>query len=241
MREKNIDIAFDLAAFSPHANVESEYFDAAFFSPHKLLGGISSCGILAIRSNLLDSSLPPTFSGGGSVKYASPSRHFYIEDLEAREDAGTPPILGLLKATLAYQYRNEIGLEFIKMRENALLQIALNELKEIAGISLLGANLAASYTPIISLNIEGVSPYDLSWELSQNYGIETRAGCACAGPYGHYLTQKSEIFDIAELDKNALLKPAWLRVSLHYSHNFEDLEYFLNALKKCVKRLRGFA
>ncbi|MGX2982952.1 aminotransferase class V-fold PLP-dependent enzyme [Helicobacter sp. 23-1045] len=234
LRAKNIDIAFDLAALSPHSNVDCSLFDSAFLSPHKLIGGIGSCGILCIRS--LESSLPPTFSGGGSVKYVSANSHYYIDDIEEREDSGTPPILPLLKAVLAYQYRNEMGLDFIKKREKVLYNLLLNELKQITGITLYGVDLGAEYIPILSFNIEGISPYDLSWELSHNYGIETRAGCSCAGVYGHYLMGAEEIKNIALLDSGEAMKPAWLRVSLHYSHNMNDIEIFINALKKIIKR-----
>ena len=238
LRQKNIDIAFDLAALSPHSNLDCALFDSAFLSPHKLVGGIGSCGILCIRKNSFESSLPPTFSGGGSVKYVSQNSHYYIDDIESREDSGTPPILPLLKATLAYQYRNEIGLDFIKKRENVLYNLLLSELKKIDGITLYGADLEANYIPIISFNVSGVSPYDLSWELSHNYGIETRSGCSCAGVYGHYLMGAEEIKNIAHLDSGDAMKPAWLRVSLHYSHNMNDIEIFLNALKRTIRRLK---
>ena len=238
LRQKNIDIAFDLAALSPHSNVDSHLFDSAFLSPHKLIGGIGSCGILCIRKNSFESALPPTFSGGGSVKYVSENSHYYIDDIEEREDSGTPPILPLLKAVLAYQYRNEMGLDFIKKREKVLYNLLLNELKQIEGITLYGADLEAEYIPILSFNVEGVSPYDLSWELSHNYGIETRAGCSCAGVYGHYLTGADEIKNIALLDSGEAMKPAWLRISLHYSHNMNDIEIFISALKRTIKRIR---
>lgn len=238
LRQKNIDIAFDLAALSPHSNVDCALFDSAFLSPHKLVGGIGSCGILCIRKNSFESSLPPTFSGGGSVKYVSQNSHYYIDDIESREDSGTPPILPLLKATLAYQYRNEIGLDFIKKRENVLYNLLLSELKKIDGITLYGVDLEANYIPIISFNVSGVSPYNLSWELSHNYGIETRSGCSCAGVYGHYLMGAEEIKNIAHLDSGDAMKPAWLRVSLHYSHNMNDIEIFLNALKRTIRRLK---
>ena len=238
LRTQNIDIAFDLAAISPHSNVDSRLFDSAFLSPHKLIGGIGACGILLIRKNSFESTLPPTFSGGGSVKYVSEHSHYYIDDIERREDSGTPPILPLLRAVLAYQYRNEIGLDFIAKREKVLYEILLSELKQINGIALYGVDLDASYLPIISFNVDGISPYDLAWELSYNYGIETRAGCSCAGVYGHYLTNIDEIKDIALLDSGKAQKPAWLRVSLHYSHNGNDIERFINALKRTIKRLR---
>lgn len=238
LRKKNTDVAFDLATFSPHSNVDCNLFDSAFLSPHKLIGGVGSCGILCIRKNSFESATPPTFSGGGSVKYVSTNSHFYIDDIEEREDSGTPPILPLLKATLAYQYRNEMGLDFIKKREKVLYNLLLSELKQMRGITLYGVDLDAQYIPIISFNVEGISPYDLSWELSYNYGIETRAGCSCAGVYGHYLMNKDEIKDIALLDSNILLKPAWIRISLHYSHNMNDIEILLNALKRTIKRLK---
>lgn len=238
LRQKNIDIAFDLAALSQHSNVDCALFDSAFLSPHKLVGGIGSCGILCIRKNSFETSLPPTFSGGGSVKYVSQNSHYYIDDIESREDSGTPPILPLLKATLAYQYRNEIGLDFIKKREKVLYNLLLSELKKIDGITLYGVDLEANYIPIISFNMEGVSPYNLSWELSHNYGIETRSGCSCAGVYGHYLMGAEEIKNIAHLDSGDVMKPAWLRVSLHYSHNMNDIEIFLNALKRTIRRLK---
>ncbi|WP_258864906.1 aminotransferase class V-fold PLP-dependent enzyme [Helicobacter sp. MIT 14-3879] len=234
LRTKNIDIAFDLAAISAHNNVSCDLFDNAFLSPHKLLGGIGSCGILCIKRNSFDTSLPPTFSGGGSVKYASANYHYYIDDIEQREDSGTPPILELFKAVLAYQYRNEVGLDFIQRRERVLYEIMLEELREIEGIEIYGIDCDASYLPIISFNVDSISPYDLAYELSYYYGIETRAGCSCAGPYGHYLLNKDEIKDINLVS----LKPAWLRVSLHYSHNFNDIEYFISSIKKIIKRLR---
>lgn len=237
LRAQNIEIAFDLATLLAHQNVDCALFDSAFLSPHKLLGGVGACGILCIRKNCVDSALAPSFSGGGSVKYVSANHHFYIDDIEAREDAGTPPILPLLRAVLACQYRNEVGLDFIKKRENVLREILISELREIEGVVLYGAGLEAEYLPLISFNVEGVSPYNLAWELSNNYGIETRAGCSCAGVYGHYLMGKDEIKDISLLDSGKASKPAWVRLSLHYSHTFSDIEHFIGAMKRVSRRI----
>lgn len=227
-------VAFDLASISPHKNIDSTLFDAAFLSPHKLIGGIGSCGILIVRRDLLSPEIPPTFAGGGAIKYASKDSHYYIDDLEVREDAGTPPILGLLKAALAYQYRNEVGLDFIAKRENALYYLLLSELRDIPGIALYDTARDAPYLPIISLNIEGISPHNLAHALSYNYGIETRAGCSCAGPYGHDLLGLNTLTP-SDLESNPALKPAWLRISLHYSHKFSDIEYLVDSIKKAVK------
>lgn len=236
LRDFNGHIAFDFAAISSHKNIDSRLFDVAFLSPHKTLGGIGSCGILCIRQHLFDTTLPPTFSGGGNIAYSSQNSHYYIDDIERREDYGTPPILAFLKATLAYQYRNEIGLDFIQKREKILYDILLNELKSIPGIHIYGINNNAKHIPVISFNIDSISPYDLAYELSYKHRIETRAGCSCAGPYGHDLLEIQEIENLDILSSNPNLKPAWLRVSLHYSHNFNDIEYFLDSLKKTIKR-----
>ena len=237
LRAQNIEIAFDLATLLAHQNVDCTLFDSAFLSPHKLLGGVGACGILCIRKNCVDSALAPSFGGGGSVKYVSANHHFYIDDIEAREDAGTPPILPLLRAVLACQYRNEVGLDFIKKRESVLREILLSELREIEGVVLYGADLEAEYLPLISFNVEGVSPYNLAWELSNNYGIETRAGCSCAGVYGHYLTGKDEVKDMSLLDSGKASKPAWVRLSLHYSHTFSDIERLISAMKRVSRRI----
>lgn len=237
LRNVGANIAFDLAAFSPHSNIDSNLFDAIFISPHKILGGIGSCGILCIRKNSFDMNLSPTFGGGGIIKYASKDAHYFVDDLQSREDYGTPPILGLLKAALAYQYRDEIGLSFIQKRENVLYNILISELKAINGINIYGINNKAPHICVISFNVDSISPYDLAYELSYKYNIETRAGCSCAGSYGHDLLNKESIKDVNYIDLDKTLKPAWLRVTLHYSHNFNDIEYFINSLKKVIKKL----
>lgn len=237
LRSHNISIAYDLAALISHRNIDSNLFDVAYMSPHKFLGGIGSCGILCIRNKYLNIDIPPTFSGGGSIKYASKDSHYYIDDIESREDVGTPPILGLLKAMLACKYRNEIGLDFIQKREKILSNIFINELKDLQGIEIYEINNNAAKIPTISFNIESISPYDLAYELSYKYNIQVRAGCTCAGPYGHDLLKRETIIDINNLSKNPHLKPSWLRVSLHYSHNFNDIEYLLDSIKKAKKRL----
>ena len=93
LRKYNATIAFDSAASSPCMSPDSELFDALFLSPHKLLGGPGTCGLLAIRKSLIDNAISPTFAGGGTVAYVSKDEHIFNSDIEMREDAGTPPIL----------------------------------------------------------------------------------------------------------------------------------------------------
>lgn len=230
LRSYGAIIALDMASSSPYMLVDSKKFDVAFLAPHKLLGGVGSCGLLAIRKSLLDTTLPPSFGGGGVIEYANNETHSFIDDIALREEAGTPNILGVLYGALAYQLRNEIGLEWIARREKVLTEVFLHELSKIPAVSIYG-DLSLERLGIVSFNVGSISPIDLCNLLSKKYGIQTRAGCSCAGPYGHYLMPECTLHK----------KPMWLRVSIHYSHNVSDIEYLISSIKSCIKILREMA
>ncbi len=219
-------ICYDMAASSPYMNIPSKYYDGLYASAHKLLGGVGSCGILILRKSLIDSSIAPSFSGGGTVLYVNDKRHSYINDIETREDAGTPAILQLIRASLAYQLRNEIGLSFIKRRKEKLKKIFINELKSIDGCVIYG-DQDGDTLGIVSFNIGDIDPYLICDRLSVDGAFQTRAGCSCAGPYGHGL------LGLKEVDIND--KPGWLRVSLHFSHRKKDVLALANAIKNIAK------
>ncbi len=223
LRSYNALVCFDTAASSPYMNISCKYYDAMFTSPHKLLGGVGSCGLLVIKKDLVDIRLAPTFSGGGTVTYVNKKRHNYIKDLEYREDAGTPAILQFIKASLAYQLRNEIGFDFIERREDELKKLFIEELKKIPNIIIYG-NQEVKSLGIISFNIKNKDPYILCEKLSENGNFQTRAGCSCAGSYGH---------DLIHIEKpNEDNKPAWLRVSIHFSHSEDEVLALIEAIKR---------
>lgn len=232
LRSKDAIVAFDMASSSPYMNVPSNLFDACFLSPHKLLGGVGSCGLLGIKSEMIDTSLPPTFGGGGTIRNANRTTHEYLENIDYRQEAGTPGIIQLLTATLAYQLRNEIGLDLIHQRERVLTQVMMHELKSIPALTFYG-NSQADRLGVFSFNIGGVSPFDLAMELSHKYGIQTRSGCSCAGPYGY------DLFGLEDSASELGMKPNWIRASVHYTHSVEDIEYFITSLKKAIKKLRA--
>lgn len=218
-------VCFDAAASSPYMNVPSHLYDALFMSPHKLLGGPGSCGLLIVRKSLIDTSIAPSFAGGGTVEYVNKDSQFYQKDIETREDAGTPGILQLIKASLAYQLRNEIGFEFIKNQKNELKEYFIDELKKIPSCEIYG-NQEASNIGIVSFNIKGLNPYELCNRLSTQDGFQTRAGCSCAGPYGHYL------LGIEKLDINN--RPGWVRISIHFSQTKEEIINLIDSIKRIV-------
>lgn len=233
-RHYKVIIAFDASSFIPYKNIACQHYDALFISPHKLLGGVGSCGLLAIKKGLLGSK--PSFAAGGTVGYVSRTSVNYLCDAEKLEEAGTPPILQLIRAALAFEIKDSVGVEFIQKQEESLKEYFFKKADEfnsqnVAQLILYAKNLK-NRLPIFALNIKGISPFDLAFYLSKYHKIETRAGCACAGPYGHDLLGLKD-------NENLKQKPGWLRVSFHFTHDFSDIDYFFEALKKCVERLKG--
>lgn len=231
LRKYNAVVAFDSAASCACMNPPNELFDVLFLSPHKLLGGPGTCGILAIRKSLVDQTISPTFAGGGTVAYVTKHDHDFNTDIELREDAGTPPILQLIKTAFAFQLRDEIGLERIQQRKIELFKIFKDGLAKIPGHTIYGQPENQKSVGIMAINFHGVTPYDLCEMLSKDYGIQTRAGCSCAGPYGQ------DLFGIPEGEKPKE-KPSWLRISINYTHSEKSIKHLLDALEVCVKKLK---
>ena len=218
-------IALDISALAPYENVDCDLFDAAFISSHKLLGGVGGCGILVIRKSLCQFN-EPIFAGGGVIEYAGKTVVRYFDDFERIMDVGTSPITQLIRAYLAFRLRNEIGLETIAQIEQENLEYFADKLAQIPNLKCYcPSNLPR--LPIFAFNIYGISPYDLAKTLSDKFGVQTRAGCSCAGPYGH---------DLLGLEENisSHIKPGWIRVSLHYTHKKEDLDYLISAIKSAI-------
>ncbi len=222
-------VCFDAAASSPYMNIPCELYDALVMSPHKLLGGPGSCGLLAIRKTLIHDDIAPSFAGGGTVEYVSRTGQTYEKDIEARETPGTPGILQLIRASLAYQLRNEIGFEFIQKAKEENINYFLKELQKLPNISIYG-NQESQNIGIISFNIGELDPYEICDIISQDSGVQTRAGCSCAGPYGHDLLGLTDQLKLGE-------KPGWLRISIHYSQTKEEIDTLLEAIKASILKV----
>ena len=223
-------LCLDAAAASPYINIDCNYYDALFLSPHKLLGGVGSCGILVMKKSLCTETTP-TFAGGGTVGYVSRVSHTFLSDIELIEDAGTPAILQFIRASLAYKLRNEIGLDTIYDIESELKFYFGSRIRTIEGVKLY-CKYSQDKLPIFSLNFDGINPYAISQYLSEHFGIQTRAGCSCAGPYGHDLLHLEDGQSFEE-------KPGWLRISIHYTHTKKEIDQLLSAIKEAVNTLKS--
>ncbi|MGD8697910.1 MAG: aminotransferase class V-fold PLP-dependent enzyme [Gemmatimonadales bacterium] len=234
----------DYAASAPYAKIDMrppdplEKLDAILFSPHKFLGGPGSSGVLIFDSNLYRRQVPDQ-PGGGTVDWTNPwGGRKYIQDIEEREDGGTPGFLQAIKAALCIQLKEEMGVEKMAAREEELLRMAFDGLRRIPRLRIMADHLEDRQS-IVSFYVDGIHYNLIVKLLNDRFGVQTRGGCVCAGTYGHYLlhvdpVQSKRITD--KIDGGDLSeKPGWVRVSLHPTTTDEELEYIIDAIAKIVR------
>jgi selenocysteine lyase/cysteine desulfurase len=244
LHENNAFACFDFAACAPYVEINmnksnKEYFDAIYLAPHKFLGGPGSSGILVINEKIYDNTIPPTVSGGGTVSYVSPYAYDYINDVELREMAGTPGIIQVIKAALVMELKDMIGMENIESIEKHYTKIVLNRLKKIKNIEILGPTNEEIRLPIFSIKIKHkdkyIHPKFAAKLLNDLFGIQTRAGCACAAPYGHRLLDisKEDSLIFRHFIKEGLtsIRPGWIRFNLHYIMTEKEVEFICDAIE----------
>jgi len=190
---------WDFAAAGPYVDIEMyggkdrdplAYKDAIFLSPHKFIGGPSTPGVLVVRRALLRNRVPDV-PGGGTVAYVNPTEHRYLEDPAQREEGGTPAIVESIRAGLVFQLKKAVGVEVIRAHEEYYLRRAITAWKREPTIEILG-NLDAERLSIVSFVVRAPSGRYLHHNfvvslLNDLFGIQSRGGCSCAGPYGHRL------------------------------------------------------
>ncbi len=214
----------DFAASAPYVDMEMHpadpraSLDAITFSPHKFLGGPGTSGVLVLSNKLYNIDVPDQ-PGGGTVKWTTPfGTHAYVDEIEAREDGGTPGFLQAMRAALAIRLKEEMGTKNIIEREKELKKIFLGELSREEKVFLLEPQ-NMDRLGIISLYAPGEHHNLIVKLLNDRYGIQTRGGCSCAGTYGHILfsISKSTSCRITDMIDSGDLsdKPGWVRVSLH--------------------------
>src|SRR5260370_408994 len=168
-----------------------DHKDALFLSPHKFVGGPQTPGILVVRSDLVRNRVP-TAPGGGTVAFVGPASHRYLDDPVAREEGGTPAIVGSIRAGLIFALKQAVGTEAIQASEERLWKRALHRWSRNPRIEVLG-NPDAQRLSIVSLRIRHGDRYlhhnYVVAVLNDPFGIQARGGCSCARPSGHRLLE----------------------------------------------------
>ncbi len=234
----------DFAASAPYVDINMhpgdpmEKLDAIYFSPHKFLGGPGSSGVLIFDSAMYDPNRVPDNPGGGTVDWTNPwGEYKYIDDIEAREDGGTPGFLQAIRAALAIRLKEKMGIGNIKKREKELVDAAFEGFEKIPGVNILAHNVK-DRLGCISFYVEDIH-YNLFVKLlSDRFGIQVRGGCACAGTYGHFLLDvgRETSKDITDQISRGNLsrKPGWVRLSLHPTITDAELSYIIDAIEQIV-------
>lgn len=248
LMHKNNGFCFvDFACSAPYVSIDMhptkklQQLDAIYFSPHKFLGGPGSPGILVFNKHLYRNNVPDN-PGGGTVNFTNPwGEHAYSEDIEVREDGGTPAFLQTIKAALCMKLKEEMGTVNIQRREKELLQRAWNKLDTIPNLHIL-AKEHKSRLGIISFYIDELH-YNVGVKmLNDKFGIQTRGGCSCAGTYGHYLLNISEETSnqISEkiAQKDYSTRPGWIRMSVHPTMSNEEMDEILEGIASLAKNFK---
>lgn len=223
------------AAMNMHPENPEESLDAIYFSPHKFLGGPGSAGVLIFNKNLYANRVPDQ-PGGGTVLWTNPwGEHQYYEDIETREDGGTPAFLQTIRAALAIRLKEQIGVEQIEQREHELLALAYERLNAIPGLHILAPG-KDNRLGVFSFYVDGLHYNFIVRVLSDHFGIQVRGGCSCAGTYGHYLLHVDREFSkkiTSKINSGDLSdKPGWVRLSLHPTMTNRELLYILDAIEQ---------
>ncbi len=238
---------FDYAASAPYVEIdmnpdgegEDAHLDAVFISPHKFLGGPGSSGVLVFNRRCYHPELPPSIAGGGTVDYVGPEDHDFIHDIETREKAGTPPILQTLKAALAFEVKDAVGSGRIEERELEMTRRAFGRWQANPRIEILGNPDPERRVGIVSLNVRDrkgqyLHPRLVTTLLNDLFGIQSRAGCSCAGPYGHLLLgidqHKAEEYRSWITRGYHGIKPGWCRVGFHYVFDRAEADYLIDCV-----------
>ena len=236
---------WDFAACAPYVTIDvsapsddpGAYLDAVFISPHKFIGGPGTPGVLVVRRELLTNRVPDV-PGGGTVMYVNPTEHRYLDDPVHREEGGTPAIVESIRAGLVFQLKDAVGVELIEDREQALLARAQEAWRDEPALEILG-NPSATRLSILSFVIRAPSGRYLHHNfvvalLNDLFGIQTRGGCSCAGPYGHRLLgidlDRSHRFEAQIATGCEGIKPGWVRVNFNYFLADDVADYLIQAV-----------
>jgi selenocysteine lyase/cysteine desulfurase len=229
----------DFACSAPYVKIDMHpedkdaYLDAIFFSPHKFLGGPGSSGVL-IFSKKLYHNLVPDNPGGGTVNWTNPwGEHSYLEDIELREDGGTPGFLQTIRIALSIQLKEEMGIANIHLREEEINKVIFKKLKEIGNLVML-AKQHQDRLGVFSFYINDLH-FNLGVKiLNDRFGIQTRGGCSCAGTYGHFLLHVDQQHSHelqAKINEGCLIeRPGWIRMSIHPTTTNDEVDFICESI-----------
>lgn len=209
-------ILIDGAQAVPHLKPDVQDLDCDFyaFSGHKLFGP-TGVGILYAKEEWLNK-FGPYQTGGGTIKTVTLQKTEFA-DAPLKFEAGTPHIEGGIGLAAAIDYINAIGFKDIQQHEEALMNYAIQKLSGIEGVRIYGSS--THRTSVLSFNVGAIHPFDIG-TLLDKYGIAIRSGHHCTQPI-------CQFYNI----------PGTIRASFAFYNTMEEIDLFIEALKKSIRLL----
>ena len=241
-----------LLSFSTNISEEDSnlcYKDAIFFSPHKLLGGPNTPGVLLIQQNIVRNLLVPSEPGGGVVLFVTKNTQNYVKNIEMREESGTPDIIGSLRIGLSLILRERIEHEYILKLENEINNKIYDKLCNIDNLHILSDfNVEESHIPIYSflISFKGkfFHPNFISALLNDIFGIQSRPGCSCASIYGQKLLgindDNLKKLEILTCTGKEIFRPGYTRMNFPYFYPDYLIDYLIYAIEYIAKNAYKF-
>ena len=243
LKEHGAISVWDYAGAGPYLPIDMALgMDAVVVSPHKFIGGPGASGVLILRRDAIKRARP-TSPGGGTVRFVSPWGQDYSCDVVAREEAGTPNVIGDIRAAMCFIVKDAIGPDRMAARLEAHRRKAVAAWLNAPGLTLL-TNPNAAALPIFSFMVHNelgqvVHPQLVCRILSDHFGIQARGGCACAGPYAHRLLNIDQAMsnrlrqDI--LSGNEIAKPGWTRLAFSALMDGAKADYIIDAVARIAR------
>ena len=218
--ERGAVVVMDCAQSALHVPIDVQKLDADFivFSGHKMLAPMG-IGVLYGKESLLKE-MPPFLVGGEMIESVTIHGAKYAE-LPYKFEAGTGNAGGAVALGAAIAYIQSVGFDAIQEREHALTAFALEKMKEIEGVHMIGSKNADEHCGILTFTLDGVHPHDVSSILDFDQ-IAVRAGHHCAQPLMDYLKVSSTT-----------------RASIAFYNTQEDIEKFVESLSQ-IRRKMGY-
>jgi len=237
-------LAVDAAQLAPHRQIDlkphnhPEHLDFLIFSAHKIYAPFGT-GVL-IGPNSLFEQGDPEFVGGGTVDAVTLDRVLWADPPD-KEEAGSPNVVGVVALAEAIKVLTELGMENIAIHEKGLCEYFLKRVPEIEGLTLYGdgSKECEDRLGVFAFNLKEMHYALVSAILSYEAGIGVRHGCFCAHPYVQALLQvgkeETERF-ISQIKENYRAElPGAVRISFGFYNSFEEIDYFIEWLKKIAK------
>jgi len=246
--------------------------DAVFLSPHKMFGGIGGPGVLVVKKRLVSQSNAPNRSGGGTVFYVTASHHRFLSNRVERYEGGTPNVIGIVRVGLAFLLKRKVEERYKRIRSGSgdscadsdapasLIEYEYATFERVStylqrhapNLVLLGSGDGGRHLPIFSFLIRHGRRFlhfnYVCAVLNDVFGIQSRGGCQCSGPYSQRLLGLTETTiggDEVPNDRNRdiedallrfkeraeLVRPGYTRISLPFKGlRSEEVDYVMKAL-----------